>query len=60
MSAYSAHKVSVSTITAKLHPQTFKTTISATIFVSDAKRLLDIFNILLNVNSVYEVTRVIH
>lgn len=60
MSTFSAHKVSVSTITAKLHPQTFKTTVSATILVPDAKRLLDIFNILLNVSSVYEVTRVIH
>ncbi|MFA5421293.1 MAG: bifunctional (p)ppGpp synthetase/guanosine-3',5'-bis(diphosphate) 3'-pyrophosphohydrolase [Bacilli bacterium] len=60
MSTFSANKVSVSTITAKLHPQTMNTTVSATIFVSDAKRLTDIFNILLNINSVYEITRVIH
>ena len=60
MSMLSANKISVSTITAKLHPQTMNTTISATIFVSDAKRLTDIFNILLNINSVYEITRVIH
>ncbi len=60
MSTLSANKISVSTITAKLHPQTMNTTISATIFVSDAKRLTDIFNILLNISSVYEITRVIH
>ena len=60
MSTFSANKVSVSTITAKLHPQTMNTTVSATIFVSDAKRLTDIFNIILNISSVYEVTRVIH
>ncbi len=60
MSTFSANKVSVSTITAKLHPQTMNTTVSATVFVSDAKRLTDIFNIILNINGVYEVTRVIH
>ena len=60
MSTFSANKVAVSTITAKLHPQTMNTTVSATVYVSDAKRLTDIFNILLNINSVYEVTRVIH
>lgn len=60
MSTFSANKISVSTITAKLHQQTMNTTVSATIFVSDAKRLTDIFNIILNINGVYEVTRVIH
>jgi len=60
MSTFSANKVSVSTITAKLHPSTMNTTISATINVSDAKRLSDVFNIILNVSSVYDVSRVIH
>ena len=60
MSTLSANKISVSTIAAKLHPLTMNTTISATIFVSDAKRLTDIYNILLNINSVYEIIRVVH
>ena len=34
--------------------------ISLTLMVSDAKRLNDIFNILLNVNGVYDVKRIIH
>ncbi|MFA5442803.1 MAG: bifunctional (p)ppGpp synthetase/guanosine-3',5'-bis(diphosphate) 3'-pyrophosphohydrolase [Bacilli bacterium] len=60
MSTLSANKISVSAIAAKLHPLTMNTTISATIFVSDAKRLTDIYNILLNINSVYEIIRVVH
>ncbi|MFA5480954.1 MAG: bifunctional (p)ppGpp synthetase/guanosine-3',5'-bis(diphosphate) 3'-pyrophosphohydrolase [Bacilli bacterium] len=60
MSVFSANKVSVSTISAKLHSSTMNTTIAATIYVSDAKRLSDVFNIILNVNGVYEVGRVIH
>ena len=34
--------------------------INLTLMVSDAKRLNDIFNILLNVNGVYDVKRIIH
>lgn len=60
MNALSTQKVPVTAINAKLHTQTTQTTISTTILVSDAKRLNDIINILLNVTGVYEVHRLIH
>jgi len=60
MNMLAANKIPVTAINAKLHAQTAQTTISATILVSDAKRLNDIVNILLNITSVYEVHRQIH
>ena len=56
----SAHKVSVSSIHARLTNNGTKCLMSATILVSDAKRLNDIFDILLSLSSVYNVNRVIH
>ncbi len=60
MSVMSSHKIGITAINAKLHSNTMTTTIYATILVSDSKRLADIFNILVNIPSVYDVTRVIH
>lgn len=60
MSTFSQHQIPLTSINAKLHASTMTTTIYATILVSDSKRLTDIFNVLLNIPSVYEVTRVIH
>jgi GTP pyrophosphokinase len=60
MGVFSQLKVSVTSINAVYHPMTSTTTISATIYASDAKRLNDVFNVLLNISSVYDVKRVIH
>lgn len=56
----SQQKVSCQSIHARLINNGAKCLISATILVSDAKRLRDIFNNLLNLSSVYSVDRVIH
>ena len=60
MNLLASRKVAVTALNAHFHPQTLTTSISATIFISDAKTLTDIFNALLNIHSVYEVNRVIH
>ncbi len=60
MGIFSQQKVVLSAINARLHQANMTSTITATILVSDAKRLHDIFNILLNITGVYEVNRVIH
>lgn len=60
MGLFSQHKIPVTSISAKMHPNTMTSTISATIYVSDAKVLTDIFNVITNVTGVYEVARVIH
>ena len=61
MNTMSSAKVTVSSIHAQLmaHNRSL-TLVKMTIFVSDLKRLNDIFNILQNVKGVYEVKRVIH
>lgn len=61
MNTMSSAKVTVSSIHAQLmsHNRTL-TLVRMTIYVSDLKRLNDIFNILLNVKGVYDVKRVIH
>ena len=61
MNTMSSAKVTVSSIHAQLmsHNRTI-TIVKMTIFVSDLKRLNDIFNILHNVKGVYDVKRVIH
>ncbi len=60
MGVFSQLKVSVTNLNASLHPTTLTTTVNLTIMVSDAKRLNDIFNVLLNVAGVYQIHRVIH
>ncbi len=60
MGVFSQLKVSVTNLNAGLHPTTLTTTVNLTIMVSDAKRLNDIFNVLLNVAGVYQIHRVIH
>ena len=61
MNKLSAAKVSISSLHAQImnHNQLL-TMVSLTIHISDAKRLNDITNILLNIKGVYEVNRVIH
>ena len=61
MNTMSFNKVTVSSIHAHLQAHNRSLThVAMTIYVSDAKRLNDISNILLNVKGVYEVRRVIH
>ena len=60
INSLSQQKVSCQSIHARLINNGAKCLISATILVSDAKRLRDIFDVLLNVTSVYKVDRVIH
>jgi len=60
MGAFSQLKVSVTNLNATLHPTTQTSTVNLTILVTDAKRLNDIFNVLLNIAGVYEIHRVTH
>ena len=61
MNTMGSAKVTVTSIHAQLeHHNRSITNVSMTIYVSDSKRLNDIFNILLNVKGVYEIKRVIH
>ncbi len=60
MSAFAQLKVNISSLSAHVHPSTMTSTVQTTILVSDAKRLNDIFDVILNVNGVYDVKRVIH
>jgi GTP pyrophosphokinase len=60
MGVFSQLKVSVTNLNASLHPTTLTTTVNLTIMVTDAKRLNDVFNVLLNVAGVYQIHRVIH
>ncbi|MBR0295345.1 MAG: bifunctional (p)ppGpp synthetase/guanosine-3',5'-bis(diphosphate) 3'-pyrophosphohydrolase [Bacilli bacterium] len=60
INSLSQQKVAVNSIHARLLNNGAKCVITATILVSDAKRLRDIFDILLGISSVYNVDRVIH
>ena len=60
MTAMNNNHIPVSNLHARVVDNGTKALINMTIVTSDAKRLRDIFNILLNVNSVYNITRVIH
>lgn len=60
MSVLSQKKITVTSLNAVLHQQQNTSTISVTIYVSNAVVLRDIINNLLNVKSVYEVTRATH
>lgn len=60
MSVFSIHKINVTDLNAKLHPETMTCTIDATILIKDAHALNDLSNVLINVPGVYEVNRKIH
>ncbi len=60
MGIFAQLKVNVSSISAKANQTTLRASVQVTILVSDAKRLNDIFNVLLNIHGVYEVKRIIH
>lgn len=60
MTAMNNNHVNVSNLNARLADKGTKAMIDMTIMVSDAKRLHDIENILLNVSNVYNVSRKIH
>ena len=60
MQVFSTQKVSVTSLNCQLHSSTMTTSIACTIYVKNAAVLRDVMNVLLNVKSVYEVTRVFH
>ncbi len=61
MNTLSGVKVMVSSLHAQLqHHNRSIVVVTMTIYVSDAKRLNDIFNIMLNIKGVYNAKRVIH
>ena len=61
MNTLSGSKVMVSSLHAQIqHHNRSLVVVTMTIYVSDAKRLNDIFNIMLNIKGVYNVKRVIH
>ena len=61
MNTLNSNKVMVSSLHAQIqHQNRTLVIVSLTIYVSDAKRLNDIFNILLNIKGVYNAKRVIH
>ena len=60
MNVLTNNKISIASINARAIPQNFSAIITATILVSDAKRLNDIFNILHGVTGVYTISRVTH
>jgi GTP diphosphokinase / guanosine-3',5'-bis(diphosphate) 3'-diphosphatase len=60
LSTLSIAKVAPSSVHASTNNANFSATITATLMVSDAKRLNDIFNIIQNIHGVYSVTRMIH
>jgi GTP diphosphokinase / guanosine-3',5'-bis(diphosphate) 3'-diphosphatase len=60
MGVFSQLKITVTNLNASLHRETLTTTVNLTIMVTDAKRLSEVFNVLLNVAGVYEIHRVIH
>ena len=59
MSTLTAAKVTLSSLHARLVGNGL-VDISATLMVSDAKRLNDVFNILRSISGVYEITRIVH
>ena len=60
MGIFNNAKVGVNNLHARSNAQTLTATISATIMVSDAKRLHDIFVLLRGITGVFRVDRVIH
>ena len=59
MSTLTAAKVTLSSLHARL-TNTGGVDVSATLMVSDAKRLNDVFNVLRSITGVYSISRVIH
>ena len=59
MSLLTANKVTLSSLHVRL-TNAGLVNISATLMISDAKRLNDVFNILRSISGVYQITRVIH
>ena len=59
MSILTANKVTLSSLHARLTNNGL-VDISATLMISDAKRLNDVFNILRSISGVYQITRIIH
>ena len=59
MSLLTGSKVTLSNLHVRL-TNTGDVDINATLMISDAKRLNDVFNILRSINGVYSITRVIH
>ncbi len=57
---FATHHIPVNSISGRVVDNDGNAVFHATILVSDAKRLQDIFNILLNVNGVYDIKRVTH
>ena len=60
MTAMNNNHVTVSNLHARIAENATKALINMTVVVSDSKRLHDIFNVLLNVPNVINVSRVIH
>ena len=60
MAIFNNAKVGVNNLHARSNAQNLSATISATIMVSDSKRLQDIFVLLKGITGVYRVDRVIH
>ena len=59
MSILTANKVTLSSLHARLTNNGL-VDISATLMISDAKRLNDVFNVLRSISGVYQITRIIH
>lgn len=60
MNSFFQHKISLSSIKANYHPTTRTTTINATILVTNLEQLNNIFAVILNVKSVYNISRVLN
>ena len=60
MHTLSAQKVTLTNLNARANPNTLITTITVSFYVSDAKRLADIFAVLKSITGIYSVTRMIH
>ena len=60
VSVFSQKKINITAVNGAFHPNTMTTTISVTIYVSNADVLRDVIAFLLNVKSVYEVNRSTH
>lgn len=60
MHTLTAQKVTLTNLNARKNPSTLITTITVSFFVSDAKRLTDIFAVLNSITGIFSVTRMIH
>ena len=60
MHTLTSQKVTLTNLNARKNPNTLITTIVVSFYVSDAKRLADIFSVLQGVTGIFSVTRMIH